>query len=186
MGTFLKFLGTRVLNPEAQRRNDAEMNSRIYFFAPTKHRLRAKLPDRSKISVSITGRDIHGNNNSDFWHRRGKPIQAVLSCGSETRVVVHVSSDKDSFTDNIAKNAVSSVTKNNDIGFLGINSYSDYIPDDTCLFSSFNDGCGMIDLGCYGPFSKAGKYFVSTDFLVLCICFLQYFSNCLENVIRRS
>ena len=148
MGAFLTFIGTRRLNDEAAKRSDILFDSHVYFDTLTKQPLSAKMPDGSLKSVKIAGKNIHDNDNSSYWLPHKLLTDATLPSGKE--IVVRIKQFDFFDYDNL-------VNREDGIGFMNAHVKEDYVEDDNAMFSSYNDGCGLIDLGLYGPFQFSGK-----------------------------
>ena len=66
-GTFLTFLGARLLNPDAIKRREKLMEGRYPIYVPTKEPLEAKGTDGMNFSVSLHGENLHGNADVPYF-----------------------------------------------------------------------------------------------------------------------
>ena len=149
-GAFLTFLGARRLNTESTRRSELLLDSHVYYDPLTKTPLDAIMPDGTELSVTLSGENIHGNGNSSYWLPHNLCTDgAILPCGKDVKVTIKQFD---------FQNYQPLINKENGIGFMGSHQPKDYVYDNNATFSSYNNGCGLVDLGLYGPFKKDGTF----------------------------
>jgi len=162
MGAFLIFRGTRVLKAGRFRANEKKYKRRMPVDPGTFEALEARNLYGSEILIMLTGKHLHGHNNSIFKEPTEKLLPAVRD-GHEIMLRLagknlHYDSDEDETL------GLDPCPKR--IGLLGLNIASDYVRDDSRDFS-FRDGrkqlTALLDLGRYGPWRKDGKNAVLVD-----------------------
>lgn len=129
------------------------------------------MPDGSKMSVKLDGENLHSKNNVDFytWHTHTNIKARVKGKDLKVKIKIDDYEDREALKDYFDKGR--KLGTRNCIGFLGLHNESDYLQDDTILFSSYNDGCGLIDLGRYGPFRQKGETnLIHLKFIVGYLC----------------
>jgi len=97
--------------------------------------------------VKLSGDKLHSESNSIYVHHSQLPLDAKMMDGNEIAVKItgtHIFDPK-------------TVANINGIGFLGLHSESDYEPDEKEMFCSYYEGCGLVDIGRYGPFLKEDR-----------------------------
>jgi len=105
-------------------------------------------------SLTIKGDNIHGNDNNPYFPLSRFPIYGKLENGVEFRVKIrglNVHEDID-----LLKERGELPSPKIGLGHLCIHSELDYVNDEMS-FCSYDKGCGLIDLGRYGPFLKADR-----------------------------
>ena len=149
-GAFLTFLGARVLKKEAENRTSNLMKQHIVDGEiATKRHLTASTMGGLKMDVTLTGRNLYRNENNPYWSKnREKALASNMDNNSNVR---------DDFDENSVQCEIhqevqrlrSKIPTGRGIGFLGINSESDYVEDKDklCSFPT-----GMFEIGRYGPF----------------------------------
>ena len=153
-GAFLTFLGARVLKARIRDNLKRLKKNRIVVSVPTTNHLEANIDDVTNAVVTIRGENIHGNGNSPYFPITRFPLKAKLPGGEKIQVrlgptLIHEDIDQLQQNREIP-------TPENAIGYLGVLSESDFESKDSTRFCSHN-GCGLIDLGRYGPFSKEDR-----------------------------
>lgn len=153
-GAFMTFLGARVLKRDCAQRSNELIMERLQITAPTKEPLKAMRPEGFGVSLKLTGANLHGNNNSDFWAHEALPMNA-RDPNTKKKIVVsligkhlHYDSDEEEAPTIRQHPKPWQVPR---VGYLGIHVEADYVSDDSLTFSSTVEGCGVIDLGRYGP-----------------------------------
>lgn len=150
----MTFLGARVLKGECAERSNELIMARQQITAPTKEPLTAMLPVGFGASLKLMGANLHGNNNSDFWAREALPMTARHPNTKKKIAVSLVGKHLHYDSDEEEAPAIRQHMKSWQVprvGYLGIHVVSDYVSDDSITFSSTMEGCGVIDLGRYGP-----------------------------------
>ena len=132
--------------------------------------LDAETPDGMRMSVSLVGDNLHDNGGRTYVAETRVFIPAVLPNGNKVMVrtngtAIHEDEDLASVFHNEG---------NNGIGFLGLHSESEYIPDDNVTFCSCSRGCALVDLGRYGPLLKTGETFVVQNKIVPISCIILF------------
>lgn len=161
-GAFLTFEGARLLKPEAAKRSKQLMKDRYPIDVPTARFLEAKGIDGMNVSVSLKGDNLHGNGNNPYFRVTRFPLKATLQNGK--RVQVTIGPEK-------IHEDIDLLRKNNEIpshtdgfGHFKITTKDDYTESEED-FCSHSDGCGLIDIGRYGPFLHSGKKHYSIGLL---------------------
>lgn len=155
-GAFLTFVGSRILKQESKRLSKKFMRGRFALDVPTTRYLEYKTTDGMTSSLTIKGDNIHGNDNNPYFPLSRFPIYGKLENGVEFRVKIrglNVHEDID-----LLKERGELPSPKIGLGHLCIHSELDYVNDEMS-FCSYDKGCGLIDLGRYGPFLKAGETF---------------------------
>lgn len=153
----MRYLGARVLKLECAQRSTRLLNARHQV---PKKTLTASRPEGFGVSVKLTGTNLYGNNNSDYWVNEAFPMTAKHPVTKKTIKLsligknLHYDSDEEEAPLVRQEQPSWRVQR---IGFLGIHVESDYVSDDSLKFASTNPGCGYIDLGRYGPNTKGGE-----------------------------
>jgi len=163
-GAFLTFLGARVLQPHLQEQSDKILENRIAHVPPTMFPLSATTPDGSIVRVAMAGDNLHGNDNCLYWPESSIPLFAPKSNGDLVRVKTKGANIRAESDSSLA--FVTSARKKRNgrgLGFLEIFAETDYIHDSSREFCSYSDGCGLIDLGRYGPLQKEDRK-IDTNF----------------------
>ena len=155
LGSFLTYLGGRVQKPEISITSERLLNDQIPHIPQTMIPIDALMEDGSNVSVNVTGKCIHGNQEVLFVPITKLPIHGVVFKGKKVSVCVR----GDSLHENLEDMAEvkGKICDKNGLGHLKILTENDYIPDTGLAFSSYDEGCGLLDLGRYGPFLKSGK-----------------------------
>jgi hypothetical protein len=155
-GAFLRYRGSRRLRDPLYEINFQKLKSRVPVDPGTLEPLHAQLIDGSGVMVSLTGKHLHGHNNSIWRTQTELPIEAVPFDGTEVSVILsgqnlHYDSDEDEPLDHL-----SCCPKR--IGNLGVNVESDYVPFDEQDFVPENGQTLLLDIGRYGPARRDGKF----------------------------
>jgi hypothetical protein len=132
-GAFLTFLGARVLTKEALDRSNRLLDSHVHCDAlETLQPLLAQTLGGRRMSVNLTGNNLHHNNNSIFWSkRRWQKFDVLLTQNEngifrpsletfdESKVNCNIHQEVEMLRDR--------VPVGQRIGFLDIHSESDYV-----------------------------------------------------------
>ena len=153
-GAFLTFLGARVLKSRIRSHVRRLKKNRVVVSVLTTNHLEAHIDEVTKAVVTIRGENIHGNGNSPYFPLTRFPLKANLPTGEKIHVRLgpkHIHEDIDQLKQNKEIPA-----PENAIGYLGVLDDSDFESKSSARFCS-HDGCGLIDLGRYGPFTKEDR-----------------------------
>ena len=148
-GAFLTYFGARKLKDEVEEANCqlvAESEPRL---ADTKIPLRATHPGKGDVLVRLQGENLHGNHNCDYWPLTSLPLRAKIQHSTSEKKYVTVKLKGH----DISEHACLANRPEDGVGFLGMNSPSDYVPCPGIKFKL--NSC--IDLGAYAPLSPTGK-----------------------------
>jgi len=129
-GAFLTFLGARKLDKKLQEKREAFRAQVEYRELPTMKSLTARLPGGFHASVSLTGDDLHGNNNSEYFCIQN----ASSDCGN--------------------KENHDHPTSGHAIDQFKLFTESDYKQDSSIKFYPASN---LLHLGRYGPFRKRDR-----------------------------
>ena len=151
-GAFLTFLGARKLKEEAMRRTAHLMDGRVVIYNQTVEFLEATI-GHIDVSVSLKGKDLHGNSNNSHFSVTRFPLKATCPDGKEVNVIIGPDVVHDDIQGLVNRGEINS--PEDGIGFFNNFTEEDYEPDNTVQYCS--KSCGTIDLGRYGPFLKTGK-----------------------------
>lgn len=140
-----------MLRKEASKRNTRLIKEHMTYHPETHKELVAQVYGDRKMHVTLTGSNLHHNDNYEYWSKNrndyldthAKKYGRVLDDFDEDEICCKVHSE--------VKRLRSKIPKRERIGFLGIHSESDYVKDESVVFSSAKKGLGMIELGRYGP-----------------------------------
>ena len=153
----MTYLGARVLKLECAEQSTRLLNARHQV---PKKTLTASRPEGFGVSVKLTGTNLYGNNNSEYWANEAFPMNAKHPVTKKTINLslvgknLHCDSDEEEAPLVRQQQASWRVPR---IGFLGIHVKSDYVSNDLLKFASTYPGCGYIDIGRYGPNRKEGE-----------------------------
>jgi hypothetical protein len=155
LGAFLLFRGARVLNPERKQFNDVKMKDRTPIDPGTLETLEAKFQGGSEALVTLTGKHLHGHNNSVFRNPTELPLRAVMNSRcikvSLTGENLHYDFDEDE--------PLGLPCCPKTFGHFGVNVEADYMPNDSISFCPSQVGsCALLELGRYGPARKDGTF----------------------------
>jgi len=153
-GAFLTFLGARELKPHCKEKGARKMECRITKTSKdiiTMRPLQVQTPGGYNATLTLTGENLHGNNNNPYWPATMEPLEAIMPGGRRRqRVLLHGQNLHYDSEDEILSPGASPKR----IGFLGIHVESDYTRKSSKTFSMRDVS---INLGRYGPLKKAGK-----------------------------
>jgi len=153
-GAFLTFEGARLLKPEAAKRSKQIIKDRYPVDVPSARLLEAKGIDGMNVSVSLKGDNLHGNGNNPYFRVTRFPLKAILQNGKKVQVTIGPESIHED---------IDLLRKNNEIPFHtdGFGHFKMVTKDDYAEseedFCSHSDGCGLIDIGRYGPFLPSDR-----------------------------
>ena len=126
-GAFLTYQGARVLKPRAAARSSRLIREHVIYSVGTHAPLVAETLGGRRMNVTLTGDNLHHNNNSIYW---SKKCSERFFEFQNTREKPADLFDEDMASCNV-HNEVKSLRKNvpdgHGIGFLGINTVSDYM-----------------------------------------------------------
>lgn len=134
LGAFLKYLGARELKAERRDIGIDALEDYEPFVSETNGTLQARTPGGYGLSVSLTGENLHGNDNRLYWP---KAMKKAYDAGEDF--------DR--------KELACQRALPEGIGFLGMHLESHYRAAPKTEFSSQGT---CIPLGSYGPFQKEG------------------------------
>ena len=118
-GAFLTYLGARVLNESAQQRSTRLMQEHTTEGEVGTHLpLSAKTLGGRTMNVTLTGDNLHYNDNNIYWSKKRARKYASKESFDENEV------DCDVYDE--VKKLRNTVPDGQGIGFLGINKESDY------------------------------------------------------------
>ena len=171
-GAFLTYYGARRLkNPQlAQVTSRILADSRVYI-PETREVLQAVMPNGRCVSVSLMGENLHGNHNCMYWPLTAREVRNEgLSKTLQARISKEDRDNSLLFTkptetvqlvgEGMQSHVELESRPADGIGFLKLYNESDYEP-----VSGVRFGLNLsIDLGVYGPLSRAGEH----DVLVWC------------------
>ena len=165
-GAFLTFLGARKLNRTFEITADERLERRnVIYEADTSKPLETQSSEGFGVSVSLTGRNLHGNYNSIYWPQTVFSLPAVLDTGNEVNVKL---AGKNLHYDSEEEEEPLPFSKR--FGLMDLQVESNYFPDNTSSFSNRN---GLIDLGRYGPVVKTGKICFENRFNFNAVAFVK-------------
>lgn len=151
----MTFLGASKLKEKAKKKSDEMIKDRrVIVESDTKEPLTATI-DNMNVSVTLTGKNLHGNGNSNFFSMTRFPLEASLPNNRNVSVTIVPNSAHECLQELRDKGEIPS--PKNGLGHLEMFTEDDYEADHKITFSSKNNNCGCIDLGRYGPFLKTGK-----------------------------
>ena len=127
---------------------------RVIVDSDTKLPLTAFYQDRN-VAVTLNGKNLHGNGNSNFFSFTRFPLEASLPDNKNVSVTVVPNSAHECLQELRDKGEIP--YPKDGLGHLEMFTEDDYEADNTVTFSSKDKECGYIDLGRYGPFLKTGK-----------------------------
>ena len=152
MGAFLTFIGARRLQQKTRIRATELLDARPYKELTTMRPLVAELPDGFGMGVTLTGAHLHGPYNSTYLLPALKAVNP--DTGRKMKVRLANSQDVSYYPDEL--DALKNPNKDGRFGFLGIHHEDHYRCDTKKTFASAQEGCGLIDIGRYGPFRREG------------------------------
>jgi len=162
LGAFLTFQGARVLQPYPLYKSKQLIKDRYPIDVPTTQPMEATsttLNRMNNFSVSLIGNNLHGNDNCPFFTKTRFPLKAFPDGKKEIQVTVNGIANKELHEDIdiLRKNKeLPSVEKG--LGHFCIHTEKDdYMEDDSLQFCSHTDGCGLVDIGRYGPFLPSDR-----------------------------
>ena len=118
-GAFLTYLGARVLNESAQQRSTRLMQEHTTEGEVGTHLpLSAKTLGGRTMNVTLTGDNLHYNDNNIYWSKKRARKHASKESFDENEV--------DCDVHNEVKELRNTMPDGEGIGFLGINKESDY------------------------------------------------------------
>ena len=159
LGAFLVFRGGRVLDPERSRLNHERKSQRTPVDPGTLEKLEARYQSGAGAIVTLTGKHLHGHNNSIWRVQTEVPLKARwMNRFVKIRLVgdhLHYDMDEDERLDLPCCPP--------GIGHLLMSTESEYIRDESIIFSPETVGnCSLLELGRYGPVLDEGKCFLET------------------------
>ena len=80
-GAFLTFEGARVLKGGLRESAANKKEARVLYQPETMEPLEAVTPDGCGVSVSLTGKNLHGNRNIHLWPLTLNPVRRYCSYG---------------------------------------------------------------------------------------------------------
>ena len=128
------------------------MKERIIVESKTTHFLEASI-GHMDVSVTLQGRDLHGNGNNAHFSNTRFPLKAIGVDGKEVSVFIGPDDVHDDIQGLRDRKEIKSIK--NGIGHFKNFTEEDYEDDNTIKYCS--EQHGSVDLGRYGPFSKTGK-----------------------------
>lgn len=152
MGAFLTFIGARRLQQKTRIRATELLDARPYKELTTMRPLVAKLSDGFGMGVSLTGAHLHGPYNSTYL----LPALKAANPGTGRKIKVRLANSQDVSYYPDELEAMKNPNKDERFGFLGIHHENHYRCDTKKTFASAHEGCGLIDIGRYGPFRREG------------------------------
>ncbi len=147
-GAYLTFLGARKLTKQAATRSERLLKQHVIEDMTDLEPLTAKLPGGLGIGVTVTGRNLYGNDNNQYWSKNRSQL-FFEHCQNGT---ISPELDENLVQCEIHREVLKLRSKVEDgkrIGFLGIHSESDYVESDDELFWSGPES--MFEIGRYGP-----------------------------------
>ena len=154
LGAFLTYEGARLLKPEAAKRSKKLVNGRYPVDVPTSRFLEAKGIDGMNVSVVLEGDNLHGNGNNPYFRVTRFPLKAILQNGDCIRVTIGPASIHEDI--DLLRKHKEIPSHVDGLGHFKINTNDDYVKSEED-FCTHSDGCGLIDIGRYGPFLHSGK-----------------------------
>jgi hypothetical protein len=134
LGAFLKYLGARKLTADRRNMGIDALDDYEHFLMKTNGTLQARTPGGYGYSLTLTGENLHGNNNRLYWP---KTMKKAYKAGEDF--------DRDELE--------CQLSVSDGIGFLGMHLESHYKQSPKTEFSSPGN---CMPLGNYGPFRKEG------------------------------
>jgi len=152
------------------------MRDRYALNVPIVQSIDCKNPDGTFSSVSLTGNNLLGNGNSPYFTITRFPLYARIpsqegfgSCVRDTNA--NESKIQESSNDiriwlrgngihediDLLRDEQKISHPVDGIGHFHMHSETDYETDDGAEFCSYDKGCGLVDLGRYGPFHKKDR-----------------------------
>ena len=154
LGAFLVFRGVRVLERERKLANDEKMKPRQPVDPGTLEKLEATHHSGCRILVALTGKHLHGHNNS-IW--RPETEMALTAHYKMNSVTVKLAGDHLHY-DIDEDEQLGLPCCPPGIGHLRMNTESEYLLDTSVVFSTRMTGsCALLELGRYGPARKEGE-----------------------------
>lgn len=153
-GVFLTFKGAHLLKSDALERAQQLMEGRHAVEVPTTCPIDAENADGTGFSVSLQGENLHGNGNNPYFAITRFPLKAILSNGKKILVKIgpkNIHEDVDKLR---RKKEIAS--PKDGLGHFNMHTEEDYMKNNDIQFCSHADGCGLIDIGRYGPFLPSG------------------------------
>jgi hypothetical protein len=137
-GAFLTYLGARVLKAKAAARSSRLIKEHFIYVVGTHDPLIAETLGGRRMNVTLAGDNLHHNNNSVYWSKKRSEMFAAfqkMACPSphSNSLSPTCESPVDSFDEDLVNCKVHSEVRKlrekiqgDGIGFLGINTESDY------------------------------------------------------------
>lgn len=153
-GAFLVYRGARVLKKDMEKKTKKKLRERDIIDPGTFDELEATRQDGSGLLISLTGKNLHGPNNSIFRAHTEKPLKAQVG-RYQKKVSVKLVGDNLHYDSDEEPMDLSCCSKR--IGRLGLHIESDYCHSSSVEFVAGKDNVAVFDLGRYAPSRKEGK-----------------------------
>lgn len=157
-GAYLTYLGARLLKDDRRARAIDLLTDSTVSQIATMEPLTAELSSKGmRAKITLSGKDLHENNGSCYWPYTACPMPAVMP---KTRKMINVTLAGDKIHD-IGEDLLEFrdlQPGETAIGFRNYHKESHY-EEAPLPFCSYYEGCGVIDIGRYGPFRPEGKLF---------------------------
>lgn len=138
------------------RSNDLLLNSSISIIE-TKGSLTAAFGSTGlRARITLTGKDLHENDGSDFWPDTADWIDGVMPT-TKKRFSLKLAGKNIHDTGEDLLQSRDLQPGETPIGFRRYHKESHY-EEAPLPFCSYYEGCALVDIGRYGPFRMEGKF----------------------------